>query len=316
MFPELVTRPDLTVFLPPIGGLTVYIVGSVAAITDPAPPLAVRVHDECNGSDVFSSDICTCRPYLVHGVQVCLQTAVQGGVGGVVYCRKEGRALGEVTKFLVYNARKRQAGGDRAESYFARTECVAGVQDMRFQELIPDVLHWLGITKIDRFVSMSDMKYKAIVDSGIQVARRIPLPDDRIPPEAYVEINAKKAAGYYTEGPVPDALELAKPLGRGLEAEPGRQEPGRTLAMAENVIVIDHPLVQHKLTLLRKAETSAAEFRALLREISMLLAYEVTRDMPLTYMPITTPLAPMQAPVLAGKKLVVVSIMRAGNGIL
>ena len=86
--------------------------------------------------------------------------------------------------------------------------------------------------------------------------------------------------------------------------------------MAGTVIVIGHPLVQHKLTLLRKAETSAAEFRALLREISMLLAYEVTRDMPLTYVPITTPLAPMQAPVLAGKKLVVVSIMRAGNGIL
>jgi uracil phosphoribosyltransferase len=68
--------------------------------------------------------------------------------------------------------------------------------------------------------------------------------------------------------------------------------------------------------LLRKVETSAAVFRALLREISMLLAYEVTRDMPLTYVSIKTPLAPMQAPVLAGKKLVVVSIMRAGNGIL
>ena len=86
--------------------------------------------------------------------------------------------------------------------------------------------------------------------------------------------------------------------------------------MAESVVVIDHPLVQHKLTLLRQAETSAAVFRALVREISMLLAYEVTRDMPLTYERINTPLASMQAPVLAGKKLVVVSIMRAGNGIL
>ena len=86
--------------------------------------------------------------------------------------------------------------------------------------------------------------------------------------------------------------------------------------MAETVVVIDHPLVQHKLTLLRQAETSAAVFRALVREISMLLAYEVTRDMPLTYERINTPLASMQAPVLAGKKLVVVSIMRAGNGIL
>jgi len=86
--------------------------------------------------------------------------------------------------------------------------------------------------------------------------------------------------------------------------------------MAGTVVVIAHPLVQHKLTLLRKAETSAAVFRALLREISMLLAYEVTRDMPLTYVRIKTPLAPMHAPVLDGKKLVVVSIMRAGNGIL
>jgi uracil phosphoribosyltransferase len=86
--------------------------------------------------------------------------------------------------------------------------------------------------------------------------------------------------------------------------------------MAETVVVIAHPLVQHKLTLMRKAETSAASFRALLREISMLLAYEVTRDMPLISVHITTPLTSMQAPVLAGKKLVVVSIMRAGNGIL
>ena len=176
MFPELVTRPDLAVFLPPIGGLTVYIVGPVAAITDPTRPLAVRVHDECNGSDVFSSDICTCRPYLVHGLEVCVQTAQEGGVGVIVYCRKEGRALGEVTKFLVYNARKRQEGGDRAASYFARTECVAGVQDMRFQELMPDVLHWLGVTKIDRLVSMSDLKYKAIVQSGIQRHDPCPAP--------------------------------------------------------------------------------------------------------------------------------------------
>lgn len=216
MFPELVTRPDLAVFLPPIGGLTVYIVGPVAAVADPTRPLAVRVHDECNGSDVFSSDICTCRPYLVHGLEVCVHTAQEGGAGVIVYCRKEGRALGEVTKFLVYNARKRQKGGDRAASYFARTECVAGVQDLRFQELMPDVLHWLGITKIDRLVSMSDMKYKAIVQSGIQVMARIPLPDERIPPDAYVEISAKKAAGYYTAGPLPDAVALTTPLGRGL----------------------------------------------------------------------------------------------------
>jgi uracil phosphoribosyltransferase len=86
--------------------------------------------------------------------------------------------------------------------------------------------------------------------------------------------------------------------------------------MTGSVTVIDHPLVQHKLTLMRRVETSAALFRALLHEISMLLAYEVTRDIPLAYKSITTPLALMQAPVLAGKKLVLVSIMRAGDGIL
>ncbi|KAF3885132.1 MULTISPECIES: GTP cyclohydrolase II [Nostocales] len=217
MFPELVTRSDLEVFLPPIGGVTVYIVGDVAAIDDPNKPLAVRVHDECNGSDVFGSDICTCRPYLVHGIEVCIQTAQEGGAGIIVYCRKEGRALGEVTKFLVYNARKRQEGGDRADAYFSRTECVAGVQDMRFQELMPDVLHWLGVARIDRLVSMSNMKYNAITQAGIEVVERVPIPEELIPQDARVEIEAKKAAGYYTTSEVLDADALASVQGRSLE---------------------------------------------------------------------------------------------------
>ncbi|WP_193196458.1 GTP cyclohydrolase II [Nostoc sp. MG11] len=216
MFPELVTRSDLEVFLPPIGGVTVYIIGDIAAIADPNKPLAVRVHDECNGSDVFGSDICTCRPYLVHGIEVCVQTAQEGGVGVIVYCRKEGRALGEVTKFLVYNARKRQEGGDRADAYFARTECVAGVEDIRFQELMPDVLHWLGITRIDRMISMSNIKYNAITEAGIEIVERIPIPEDLIPQDARVEIEAKKAAGYYTTGDVLDTGGLAEVKGRDL----------------------------------------------------------------------------------------------------
>jgi GTP cyclohydrolase II len=142
----------------------------------PAVELTARVHDECNGSDVFGSDICTCRPYLTHAIEECIQGAQRGGVGLVAYSRKEGRALGEVTKFLVYNARKRQVGGDTADQYFARTECVAGVQDMRFQELMPDVLHWLGIKKIHRLVSMSNMKYDAITGSGIEVGERVNIP--------------------------------------------------------------------------------------------------------------------------------------------
>jgi GTP cyclohydrolase II len=217
MYPELVTRSDLEVFLPPIGGQTIYIFGDGRDLGDPTVELTARVHDECNGSDVFGSDICTCRPYLTHAIEECIQGAQRGGVGLVAYSRKEGRALGEVTKFLVYNARKRQVGGDTAEAYFARTECVAGVQDMRFQELMPDVLHWLGIRKIHRLVSMSNMKYDAITASGIEVGERVNIPDALIPADARVEIDAKMAAGYFTPGAVPDAEELRKAKGRGFE---------------------------------------------------------------------------------------------------
>src|SRR4029079_5874606 len=138
-------------------------------------------------------------------------------VGLIVYFRKEGRALGEVTKFLVYNARKRQVGGDSAASYFARTECVAGVQDMRFQELMPDVLHWLGIKKIHRLVSMSNMKDHAIVRAGIEVGGRGRIADELIHAGARVEMDAKMAAGYFTpDGKAPDADELVKAKGRSL----------------------------------------------------------------------------------------------------
>jgi hypothetical protein len=138
-YPELITRHDIKVFLPPIGGLTVYIFGDPAKMSDEKVRLALRVHDECNGSDVFGSDICTCRPYLIFGVEEAVKEAQKGGSGVVIYFRKEGRALGEVTKYLVYNARKR--GEDRASEYFQRTENIAGVKDMRFQALMPDVSH-------------------------------------------------------------------------------------------------------------------------------------------------------------------------------
>ena len=85
---------------------------------------------------------------------------------------------------------------------------------------------------------------------------------------------------------------------------------------AANVSVVDHPLVQHKLTLMRRTKASSSTFRTLLREISQLLAYEVTRDLPLEDIEIETPLTKTKAPVLAGKKLCLVSILRAGNGLL
>lgn len=218
MFPELITRPDLKVFLPPIGGHTLYFFGNPETLHDRNVPLACRLHDECNGSDVFGSDICTCRPYLCHGIELCIDMAQKGGNGLIVYNRKEGRALGEVTKFLVYNARKRQEGGDRADKYFERTECVAGVQDMRFQELMPDIFHWLGIRHIHRFASMSDMKFNALKKAGITVGERLEIPPELIPADASVEMEAKKAAGYFSgQTGKMDDTELKTVVGRDLE---------------------------------------------------------------------------------------------------
>ncbi len=217
MYPEFITRPDLKVWLPPIGSTTVYIFGDVKDLANPKIELTCRVHDECNGSDVFGSDICTCRPYLMYGIEDAARTAQKGGVGIIAYYRKEGRALGEVTKFLVYNARKRQKGGDTAATYFHRTECVAGTEDARFQEFMPDILHFFGITKIHNLHSMSNMKYDAIVKSGIKVVNRISIPDNLVPKDAHVEMEAKKAAGYFTKETKKSKGELKRVKGRDID---------------------------------------------------------------------------------------------------
>ncbi|KAG9997923.1 uracil-regulated protein 1, partial [Aureobasidium melanogenum] len=187
-YPELITRGDIKTFLPPIGGLTVYCFGDPAKMSDPNVKLALRIH---------------------------VKEAQRGGSGVVIYFRKEGRALGEVTKYLVYNARKR--GADRASEYFKRTENIAGVKDMRFQALMPDILHWLGITKIDRMLSMSNMKHDAIVEQGIPIHERVELPDEMIPADSRVEIDAKIAAGYFTNGNVMTMDELSNVQGRAWE---------------------------------------------------------------------------------------------------
>lgn len=217
MYPEFITRQDLKVWLPPIGSTTVYIFGDPKDLANPKVELTCRVHDECNGSDVFGSDICTCRPYLMYGIEDAARTAQRGGVGLIAYYRKEGRALGEVTKFLVYNARKRQKGGDSAATYFHRTECVAGTEDARFQEFMPDCLHFFGICKIHNLHSMSNMKYDAIVKSGIEVVNRISIPDELIPKDAQVEMEAKKAAGYFSKDGAKQGAALEGVKGRKID---------------------------------------------------------------------------------------------------
>jgi len=93
-------------------------------------------------------------------------------------------------------------------------------------------------------------------------------------------------------------------------------EQDQLRSMGLNVLLVDHPLVQHKLTLMRDKDQSSTQFRSLLREISWLLCFEVTRDLPLMQKDVDTPVEPTSAPVLSGKKLVFISILRAGNGML
>ena len=100
------------------------------------------------------------------------------------------------------------------------------------------------------------------------------------------------------------------------ETVPMGTVPPGSPAPAAPLTVVDHPLVQHKLTLMREHDTSTASFRRLLREISLLLAYEVTRTLPMTTKRIATPLTEMDAPTIEGKKLALISILRAGNGLL
>ncbi|KAF8956786.1 GTP cyclohydrolase N terminal-domain-containing protein [Flammula alnicola] len=159
-YPELITCPDIKVFLPLL-----------------SKELTLRVHDECNGSD----------PRLTYAMEEYTKGA-----------QKEGRALGEVTKYLVYNLCK--CGGDSADKYFKSTEMIAGVKDMRFDALMPDVLHWLGIKKVDKMVSISNMKYDAIMKSGITIWKPYDIPDHLIPPDSHAEIDAKIAAGYFSSG--------------------------------------------------------------------------------------------------------------------
>ena len=98
---------------------------------------------------------------------------------------------------------------------------------MRFQELMPDPLHWLGVRRIDRFISMSDMKYDAVTSTGIEIIERVDIPDDLIPADAKVEIDAKVYAGYYAGSKEVKTLEqLAFTVGRGSDYVSGKDDGG------------------------------------------------------------------------------------------
>lgn len=201
---EGVKDPNVKAYLAPVEGTTVYLFGDITKLGDEKTEVALRVHDECSSSDTFGSDMCSCRPYLIYALQGAIECAQRGGVGIVIYFRKEGRALGEVIKFRVYNARQRQEGGDRPDMYFKQTESIAGIRDARVQELMPDIILWLGVDRIDKLLSMSSDKYDAIVGAGITVMERVPLPEDYVPAGALVEITAKIASGYASNATATD----------------------------------------------------------------------------------------------------------------
>lgn len=224
MFRQLIDRPDLKVFVPPLGSIAVYFFGDIDKLGKPSTKIAARVHDLCSGSDIFGSDICTCRPYLMHAVEECVKMAQKGGVGIVVHMQKEGRCLGEIDKFAVYNRRKRQKGGDTAANYFRATEAIAGVQDARFQELMADVFHWLNVSRIDRWISMSNMKSSALRAAGIQIVRQVEIPKKLVPKDAKVEIEAKVAAGYQRST---GAKPLHTVIGRSLANDGKRRKTRR-----------------------------------------------------------------------------------------
>jgi GTP cyclohydrolase II len=227
MFEQMITRPDLKVYLPPIGSITVYFFGDVEKLGKPDTKVAARVHDLCSGSDIFGSDICTCRPYLMHAVEECIKMAQKGGVGIVVHMQKEGRCLGEIDKFLVYNKRKRRRGGDTPANYFRSTMQVAGMEDARFQELSGDVFHWLGVHTIHRWVSMSNLKSGALRAAGITILKQVEIPKKLIPKDAKVEMLAKIEAGYASKTKVKD---LNSVQGRSLTNEKRRSKTGRKAA--------------------------------------------------------------------------------------
>lgn len=188
---------EFDTFFPQIGGSTVYLFGDFNART-PETKVAARVHDECSGSDTFGTDICTCRPYLLYAIKELAKHAEAGGLGVLVYNRKEGRSLGEVTKFMVYNARKTCEEGDRPEKYFSHTSNVASVVDARIQKLLPDPFLWLGIERIDTWYSMSHEKSSALRDMGIEIVEQMEIPGHYVPEAAQVELGAKVGDGYFS----------------------------------------------------------------------------------------------------------------------
>lgn len=196
---SLVVNPEVEVFVPALPPLSILIIGDPATIPMSDRPLVVRPHDACLFSDVFGSEICSCRPYLTHALVECIRAAQDGGAGIIVYYGNEGRALGALTKLLVYRKRQTSPEGDIPDLYLDRTAQLVGYPDARLQDLMVDPLRYLGVEEVDRWLSMSSHKYDAAVRAGIQIEQRVEIPYTYLVESGadLVEIAAKVGAGYY-----------------------------------------------------------------------------------------------------------------------
>ena len=181
--------PKVKTYLPAVGGLTIYTFGDARKLKDQKAEVCVRVHNEWIGSDVFGSDICSCRPYLIFALREAVECAQRDGVDVVIYFRKEGRSLGE----------EMAAIARRCTSTTPHTEAIAGIRDSRFQTMMPNALNWMGIRRIDLLCSMSNEKYEAITGAGILVVKRVDLPDTYIKDFMKVELDAKISSGYHSD---------------------------------------------------------------------------------------------------------------------
>ncbi len=196
MFPELLTRPDLHLFQPPIDGPNIHIFGDVSRLADPDVEVGARSHDYCRDGDNFAVR-CTCSASKQYAIEELIRIAQGGGIGILVMNPEEGRNHGSVIKHLVYNKRETQPGGDRAGRYFACTTEVAGGEDARMHWLKADPFKWLlPNSRITHWFSESPHKREHLERFGVEIVHQYELPGERIPRLAAVEMLAKHGSGY------------------------------------------------------------------------------------------------------------------------
>ncbi|TSC59816.1 MAG: GTP cyclohydrolase II [Candidatus Peregrinibacteria bacterium Greene0416_62] len=192
---DLVDHPDLEIMLPSIEGPMAFVFGDPKNLGKEVVPVTGRVHYKCKTSDVFDTDRCTCRPYLLQAWYSAIAAAQRNEIGVVVFLEEEGKAGGPLDKYGIYGLRDQQE--DRPQDYLDHTTNTYGYRDLRFYEVMGDMLKYLGITHLDTIHSQSQFKARQLELQGIRIGNMVPLDPELIPPGAYVEYFGKQGSGHY-----------------------------------------------------------------------------------------------------------------------